>query len=313
MKRALAVPGLWLAVAGGLVLLAAVSNCRKVQDVWGWSPDTAAMVEGRPITMTELNQVLGWGFYAQLNQNEGAPASDSEDVPLLVLEKMIEERLVLAEADRRNLNLDESDEIGVAWLDEGDSQSDLPEAQAEIIRQNLLRQILLHKVTTRIMDEERELSAADWRVFWRDWPRHKPTRYLVRVLFLPPSQEAPILPERGRETLEQMAHRFKLEGFPAILSTAVWLQSGLLDSDLIEVLTAAWVDRKPSPPVRQESSWAIYEVLNLDRKTAAVDELKAARAAYELKAGEEAFRRWLSARRSEADIRINPSLIKPRE
>ena len=310
MKRA----GLWLAAAGGLALLVVVSNCRDGQDVWGWSPDTAAMVEGRPITMTELNQVLGWGFYGQLNQKEGASASaPPEDIPLLVLEKMIEERLVLDEADQRKISLDESEEAGGAWLDEAETQSDLPEAQAETMRQNLRKQILLHKVTAAIMAEERQFSVEDWRDFWREWPKHKPTRYLVRVLFLPPSKEAPLMPERRRENLEQLAQRFKLEGFPAILSTAVWLQSDFLDSDLIEVLTTAWETRNFSPPVRQEGSWAVYEVLSLDRKTAVVAELKAARAAYELKAGEEAFRRWLANRRSSADIRINPSLIQPRE
>jgi hypothetical protein len=86
-----------------------------------------------------------------------------------------------------------------------------------------------------------------------------------------------------------------------------------LDSGLIEALETAWAERRPSPPLRQESSWAIYEVLNLDRKTAAVAELKAARAAYELKVGEEAFSAWLAARRAAADIRVNPSLTQTRE
>ena len=302
MKRAF--PGLWLAAAGGLALLAA--GAAAYWEARGWPPDTAAMVDGRLITMTELNQVLGWGFYDQLSQEKGA----HEDLPLLVLDKIIEERLVLAEAARYRLHLGESEtEADDEGPEEAEPQIDLPPAQAEILRQNLLRQLLLHKITVRIMAEGRRFSGADWRAFWRDWPKNKPTRYLVRALFLSPSNEAPTLSERSRENLEQLAQRFKLEGYPAILSTEVWLQSDLLDRGLIEILEAAWAARKPSPPVRQEGSWAIYEVLDLDRKTAAVAEFKAAQAAYELKVGEEAFRRWLAARRKVADIRIHPSLI----
>jgi hypothetical protein len=309
MRRAS--PGLWLAAAAVLAFLGA---CREVQEALVWSPDTAALVDGRPITMDELNQVLGWGFYGQLSQDEGAAAAAPEAVRLLVLEKMIEERLVLAEAARRKISLEAVEkEIKAARLDESWSRPDLPPDQAENLRQNLLRQLVLHKTTAGIMDDGRRLSAADWQSFWQAWPKKKPTLYLVRVLLLPLSPEAPALPEPGRENFDQMAQRFKLEGFPAVLSEAVWFRSDRLDRGLRAVLEAAWAGRKPSQPVRQEGSWAIYEVLDLDREAAAVDDLRAARAVYELKAGEEAFRGWLEARRAAADIRINPSLIQSRE
>jgi len=305
-------PGGRLAAAGclaaGCLALLAAGACREVQDAWVWPPDTAALVEDRPITTAELNQVLGWGLYGQLSQAEDAPEENSESVPLLVLEKMIEERLVLAEAARRKVSLEAAE---TSLKDE--ANSDLPPAQAESLRRNLLRQAVLHKITARIMIEERRLSAADWRAFWRAWPKSRPTRYLVRVLFLPSSQKAPALPEY-KGNLEQWAQRFKLEGYPAVLSASVWLRSDRLDQDLTATLEKAWAEQKPSPPIRQEGSWAIYEVLDLDRKTAAVAELKAARAAYEFKAGEEAFHSWLSARRATADIKINPSLTQaPRE
>ncbi|MDR2725921.1 MAG: SurA N-terminal domain-containing protein [Candidatus Adiutrix sp.] len=308
MRRTLP-PGRWLTAIGCLAFLAA-GACREVQDAWVWPPDTAALVEGQPITMTELNQVLGWGLYGQLTPEENAPATEA--VPLLVLEKLIEERLVLAEAPRRKISL-EALEKGISRPPEEGADSDLPPAQAESLRRNLLRQAVLHKITGRIMAEERQLSAADWRTFWRAWPKKKPIRYRVRALFLPPSPEAPALPGRGQGGLDQLTQRFKLEGFPVVLSAAVWLRSDRLDETLTATLETAWADKKLSPPVRQEGSWAVYEVLDLDRETAAVAELKAARAAYEFKAGEEAFRGWLSTRRATADIRINPSLTKPLE
>jgi hypothetical protein len=246
-----------------------------------------------------------------LSREEDAPEEHSpEAIPLLELERMIEERLVLAEAARRKVSL-EATEKEISLKDE--ASFDLPPAQAEILRRNWLRQAVLHKITARIMIEERRLSAADWRTFWRAWPKSRPTRYLVRVLFLPSSQKAPALPEY-KGNLEQLTQRFKLEGYPAVLSASVWLRSDRLDQDLTATLEKAWAEQKPSPPIRQEGSWAIYEVLDLDRKTAAAAELKAARAAYEFKAGEAAFHGWLSARRATADIKINPNLTQaPRE
>jgi len=300
--------GFWLTAMGGLALLTAGISCRDAREAaLGWPPDAAALVEGQTITMTELNQVLDWGFYGQLSPKEDAP-EPPENVPLLVLEKMIEERLVLAEADRRKISLGELENEAV-WTDK--SYPTLP--QTEPMRLNLARQMRLHKITSRIMADERRFSDRDWQAFWRKWPRNKPTRYLVQALFIPLSTDPPLMSAQSRDNLEQLAQKFKLEGFPAILSAAVWLQSDLLDSGLAEVLEAAWEARAPSQPVRQEGSWAIYEVLNLDRKTAAVAELKAARAAYELKTGEEAFHRWLKTRRNAADIRINPSLIQTPE
>ena len=300
MRRAL--PGLWLATT---MALFASGACREVQDAWVWPPDTAALVEGRTITMTELNQVLGWGLYGQVSPEEGDLAPEA--IPLLVLDKLIEEQLVLAEGLRRRVPLEE-----VEISDEALSNPDLSPAQVESRRQSLTRQVWLHKIMAKIMTEERRLSAAGWRAFWRAWPKKKPTRYLVRVLFLPSSPKAPALPG-SKANLDQLAQRFKLEGYPAVLSAAVWLRSDRLDNDLIMALETAWADQKPSPPTRQEGSWAVYEVLDLDRKTAAAAELKAARAAYELLAGEEAFHNWLSARRARADIKINPSLLQPRE
>jgi hypothetical protein len=227
---------------------------------------------------------------------------------------MIEERLLLAEAARRKLSLEIlGDEISAARLDKERFKPDLPPAQAEALRQNLLRQLVLHKITTRIMAEERRVSDADWRAFWQVWPKKKPTLYLVRVLFLPSSPKAPALPGPSRGNLEQLTQRFKLEGFPALLSEAVWLRSDYLDNDLEDVLETAWADQQPSPPVRLEGGWAVYEVLDLDRKTAAVAELRAARAAYEFEAGEKAFQSWLEARRAAANIRINPTLTQTRE
>ncbi|MDR2934393.1 MAG: SurA N-terminal domain-containing protein [Candidatus Adiutrix sp.] len=304
-------PGLRLAALAALALLA-TGACREVQEAV-WPADTAALVEGRPITMAELKQVLGWGYYGQLDR-EGASADEAKAVPGLVLDKLIEERLILAEAPRRKISLETAErEARLAEAKEAWSGRDLHSDQAEALRRNLRRQIILHKITDRIMADERRFSDVDWRAFWRAWPKKKPTRYLVRVLFMSPLPEAPVLPEPVPTDLERLAQKFKLEGYPAVLSEAVWLQSDLLDSGLIKALETAWAGRRLSPPLRQESSWAIYEVLRLDRKTAAVAELKAARAAYELKAGEEAFREWLTARRAAADIRINPNLTQTLE
>ena|GEM_PF-2200815 len=306
MRRGLTAKPLATALPFLLALLPSWA-CREAQEGWIWPPDTAALVEDRPITMAELNQVLGWGLHGRLNSGEG-PHTQA-DTPRLVLEKMIEERLVLAEAARLNISM-EAKGISASSLDD-EARPGLSPNQSETFRRNLLRRRALQEITARIMAEERRFSAADWRAFWEAWPKNRPTRYLVRALFLPPVPETPKLPKSGN--FYQMAQNYKLEGIPVILSAPVWLQSDHLDGGLRMVLEDAWAGRKPSAPMRQEESWAIYEVLELDRESAAVAELKAARAAYELKINEEAFSRWLAARRATADISINPNLIKNRE
>ena len=286
--------------------LLAAPACREATEAWVWPPDTAALVEGQAITMAELNQVLGWGLYGQLS----GEAPDSAAVPLMVLERLIDERLLMAEAARFNYSLSAAEnEISAAGLDE--AFPGLSPAQAEALRLNLIRQLVAHKTTARIMAEERRFSAAEWQAFWRAWPRSKATRYQVRGLFLPSSPAAPKLPKA--ENFEQLAQTVKLEGSPALLSEPVWLQSDNLDESFRAVLEEAWAGQRPSPPVRREGGWAVYEVLNLDRETAAVAELKAARAAYELQIGEYAFSRWLSERRAAADIKISPNLTQAQE
>ena len=289
---------IWLCLAA----LLAAGACRETPE---WDPDVAALVDGRPIALAVLDRVLDWGLYPQLSPGE---AEASATVRRRVLDKLIEERLVLLEAGKRGLSVSSEEiEQAAARLEPWLGQAPPPE-QAEALRLSLRNQIISHKMTEIIMREDRNLSAAGWRVFWGNGPRPRPARYRVRALFLPPGPEDPDLPARTRGDLDQLAEKFKLDGLPVVVSTPVWLRDDHLEPGLAEVLETAWARRRTSDPVKLTDSWAVYEVLAVDRRTDAALEMKAARAAYELRAGEEAFRRWLDNRRAAADIRINPIL-----
>ena len=299
---------LWPLAAALPVCLAAIACLEPRAEEW--DPAVAALVDGRPITAAEVNQVISWGLYPQRGPAESGTAEAA--VRRAVLEKLIDARLVLGEAERRGLAVGQYELTrAAAGLESPWAGGALPPGEADALRSALRHQRLAHKMTETIMREGRLLSAESWRSFWVNWPRPRPDRYQVRAMFLPPVLESLDSPARNQGDWGQLAEKFKLEGFPVIISEPLWLRSDRLESGLAEALATAWARRRPSGPVRLASCWVIYEVLAVNRSPEAAQALLAARASYEMRAGEEAFRRWLHARRAEADIRINPNLAGP--
>jgi hypothetical protein len=287
----------WLAL---LLPALAAAGCFSV-----WDPEVAALVNGRPITLAEVDQVLAWGLYPQLGPDPGLPAA----ARALVLEKLIDERVILAEAALRGVSVsDEKVEEAFTILDSAWFGRPPPAAAAAGLRKALRNQLLLRKMEQRIALEERILSAEEWRAFWRDWPKSRPLRFRVRALLIPAAAKPPGLPDLARGDLDQLAQRFKLDGLPVVISEPVWLQGDRLAPGLFEALETASVRGRLSDPFRLQESQAVYEVLAVDRGPSAQEEWRAAQAAFEARAGEKAFSRWLAARRAAADIRINPDL-----
>lgn len=267
-----------------------------------WDPEVIALVNGRPIGKVAIDRVLEWGFYADLGQ----PGEREVTIPL-VLDKLIDEQLILAEAERIGLIIEEQQldraqsDLGTAWF--GTSP---PPAELGELRDALRKQLLLRKMTEKIMVERRVLSAPDWRSFWEGWPKNKPPRYLVRVLLLPPVDQTPVFPTRGRQDLEKLAERFGREGMAAIISGPLWLNGGLFDSKARGALEEGLAKKRLAGPIRLTESWAIYEVLEMETGPSPADEFRAAQTAFENLAGEKAFRDWLDELRTEADIKVNP-------
>lgn len=282
----------------GLLLALGLSGCQEET----WDPEVAVLVNGRPVGRGAIDRVLEWGFYADLGQ----PGEREATIPL-VLDKLIDEQLILAEAERAGLVIEDQhldraqSDLGSAWFG-----SSPPPAELGELRDALRNQLLLRKMTEKIMVERRVLSAAEWRAFWQGWPKNKPPRYLVRVLLLPPVAQTPVFPTRGRQDLEKIADRFERDGLAAIVSGPLWLGGDLFDQRARETLEEGLAQKRLAGPIRLDESWAIYEVLEMEPAPSPADEFRAAQTAFENLAGEKAFRQWLAELRAGAEIRVNP-------
>ena len=293
-RPALIRPGSSRPLAGliGLIFLLTVPACRDE----GWDRETAALVDGRVIPKSMVNDVLAWGFYPALGR--GGETLGPENLAL-ILNRLIDEELILAEAERTGLRLSRK-ELEQAFEDLAPEQA----ADSAALRAVLPRQLLLDRMTRKLMAERRLLSADDWRVFWEQWPQKRPPRFRVRALLLPLTAAPPNLSLEGR--LEDCAARLEREGRPLLLSEEMWLPGEKLSLGERQGLLSALARNSLAGPFPLRESWAVYEVLEIEPGPGLDEEFKAARAAFEARAEEQAFRQWLAERRKTADIRINP-------
>lgn len=288
-----------LALLGTILLaLLLLGGCNEES----WDPEVAVLVNGRPIGKAAIDRVLEWGFYSDLGQ----PGDREATIPL-VLDKLIDEQLILAEAEKIGLTIEDQSleraqsELGTAWFGVNPPPAELGE-----LRDALRNQLLLRKMTEKIMVERRVLSASDWRDFWEGWPKNRAPRYLVKVLLLPPVDHTPVFPTRGRQDLEKLAARFGREGLAAIVSGPLWLNGELFDRKGRQVLEEGLAKKRLAGPIRLTESWAIYEVQEIEPAPGPAEEFRAAQTAFETLAGEKAFREWLEELRSGAEIKVNP-------
>lgn len=285
------------------VSIIAVGGCREQEP---WDTDIAVKVNGRPIPKAALDRVLEWGFYPDLDQG----GEREINIPL-ILDKLINEELILGEAEKIGLVLSPGelseglDNLSSVWFG-----GEPPQAEQAELRQAVARHLLLRKMTEKVINDRKVLSAEKWHDFWEKWPKNKGPSFKMRALLLPPTDDEPQRPAEIKK-LEDLADYFKSQGAAVILSQALWLSGERLDLVISEELSRAFKEKRLSLPIRLDESWAIYEVLSRDLGPGAAEEFEAARRVFEAKAGEEAFQRWLSEIRSEAVVEYAPYLGLP--
>ncbi len=285
-----------------LCLLAAA--CREKP----WDPEVAVLVNGQPIAKKALDKILELGFNPTVTEDE----TKGPDLNLRqILDKLINERLILEEAARAGLSVTDQEVeealnlYATAWFGEK-----APPAELGEMKEALRNQLLLRKMTERVMKEGISLSAGGWRVFWENWPKEHPVLYRVRLLVIPPLKEEPSVPARQRKDLGGAAEYLTSEGLDVLVEGPIWTSGEKVSPEEAAALEEAFEKKSVTRAFRQPESWIMYEPLEIDRGPDEIEELLRAKAAFEELEGEKVFRAWLARVRAEADIRINPAYLE---
>ncbi|MEW5723314.1 MAG: SurA N-terminal domain-containing protein [Thermodesulfobacteriota bacterium] len=294
---------------GALILVALLLGCRPEMD-----ENTAALVNGRRISMADLDEAVG--------QWTGL-SGDQERVGLVrrqVLAGLIEEELILAEAERLGLEVAEEElDRRVAEI-----KADFPEGtfkeslvrnylDFETWRRRLRRHMLITKVTENELAARVRIVPRDWEEFF---DRHKdltprPARLLVRHLSLPDRKQAVKalkLLQSGQD-LPQVLRAVQGRDSDFDPGEPVWTVPERLPRPLAEALAKTAVGGV-SDIIETEAGYTIFQVLEAEdaRPPAAEEVLAEARRKYlEIKRAE-AYALWMDGLKSRAAIAINPAL-----
>ena len=213
--------GQWAAVTILLVVLLVACQTRI-------DPDTAAMVNGRAITMVELDE-------AAKSWESGAESGTAK--PLLRLEalrRLIEESLIVGEAGRRGLRV--SNEELEARLAE--IKADFPGRTFEELlikeyvgyddwKKKLRTHILIRKTTSASLQGRIKSDPGEWRRFYEDQQRSMPDdrRYKVRHITTPDLAEAEAVLgkiEAGQD-FDQAAQQVLGDVAGELMGEAIWV------------------------------------------------------------------------------------------
>ena len=286
--------GLILCLLGLLIILTACNDS-------SWNADVAVMVGDEIIEQKAVNSILELGFYPFLADGEKADGAVSMKQ---ILEKLIDEKLLLMEAKACGLKVEAAEIEALAQQLKPPWGSGLISEEEETqYRTTLHNQLLLRKITEKIIAENLELDAAAWEKFWQAWPKgEKGHKFRVRALI---TTNKPLIAANSLDAVvEDLQNN---EDF--VLSEPFWLSEKNLSVKQSEALNAAWQSAgkiKVSTPEKINSGWVVYEVLEV-KPHDAVSEVALAQKAFEAQAAELAFQRWLQNARQRTTIKINPA------
>ncbi|MDR3153814.1 MAG: SurA N-terminal domain-containing protein [Deltaproteobacteria bacterium] len=321
------------ALAAGAVLFAAalpVLGVYLFQEHYKkqlWDPGHAALVNGRPILSEQVETVLKVGLYPPLSSEGGKPGTVSMRQ---ILDKLIEEELVLQAAERSGLTVSDSEVENFleahlkAWgCGEGARAGymcRLPKGEElESLTAALRQRLLLEKAAAFAAGSRGRRAAREWEGFLEEWVRAHavPRAYEVRALLAEktPAALKALRKARGRAGgLDAIEAALKSAGAGCVLSRPLALDpvkaAGVFSGtpDLAAALTGAAADPARLTQVLElQESYAVLEVLTELAQPSPEEIVRAARAGYEGRVAEAAFRVFLDDLYAEADIEINPN------
>jgi hypothetical protein len=294
-----------------------------------WDPETAAMVNGRPIYRSSLEAVMRAG----LNPGPSVRPGEAALTIRQILDRLVAEELVRQEALAAGLEIPD-DEVNayVAALrssmecPKGGSKVPIcqsPPAQGmdEFLKAVRARQ-QLEKLAQKVIPVLWRPSSPRWRSFWAEWLAKTPKGpvYRVRGLFVQANDEALKAAEKAWRRdlpLTELETKIRVEGFIAIFSRVMSVNPLDPNNKAIfgEADLGAELDPAGSTPpyltkiFRLPNSYVVLEVQEIRPALDPEELAKAARKAFERAEGEAAFREWVEGLRRNAEIVINPNYL----
>ncbi|MDR2366891.1 MAG: SurA N-terminal domain-containing protein [Deltaproteobacteria bacterium] len=314
---------LLLAVLLGLAIVAFQHFYRRQL----WDPSTIALVNGRPVPTSALEEIVSLGYLQPLSDKEGGG-----QVIDGILDRLIDEELIRQAAEREGLVIDPAEvEANLAGYRDsfGCGQDPAPAVcqaafgtSGESLAKAVEKQLLLRRMSDLVSRREWRLSGTEWRAFFRDWLAKYSfsSVFRVRVLLAQDSAESQRLLaaglSRSRPGLEAMAERIREAGLEARVAGPLSLNlmapetlRRFREANLGHELTQAMArPGKTTGPIKLDGSLAAFEVLEISKPVDPEELALAARREYERMAGERAFTLWLAKLREEATVKINPNL-----
>ena len=304
----------WYTAIGALVIALALLGCQVELD-----DNTAALVNGRSITMAELDN---------LGDSHTQTEKDGERNQTLrgqLLEQLIEEELIVQEADAKGITVSE-DELQQRidmFISDFPGQTFQDMLVREYIdydtwREKVRRGLLVEKATsselaTRITMNPKELEEA-FRA--RIALQARPRRFLVRHITTTDENLAKQIRRRiqSGEEFEAVARELAKSAGEPEPPKEYWVYTDRLPQAMARAITGTSMG-KVSEIVRSDFGFSIFQVLKIERydKADAESVLADVKRLYWEKRRAEAYQSWLNELKQKAVIVINPTLTKAAE
>ena len=293
-----------------LLLLAAVTTagCES-----GFDENIAVYVNGRPVTMKALKNM----------QQSGTGTSESEEadpeVQLALLDRLINEELIIEEAERRGLLVTQAEldrEIEAIKADyPNDSFKEMlirEYIDFDTWKEGLRRNLLIAKSTEAIGEEKARIDTESWENFFQAHRSASPEPVRILVRHLTASDRADlekVLKEvrSGKTKLEKAAKKVLGSGEKPGPSEPVWVYLHRLPPEIAQALSGLEVGGI-SDIVETEYGFSIFQVLEIEEKPAPdpAKVLAGLRRQYLEYQRAQAFTQWLEEAKGQAKIVFNP-------
>ncbi|MFH1090991.1 MAG: SurA N-terminal domain-containing protein, partial [Pseudomonadota bacterium] len=276
--------------------------------------DVAALVNGRPIFMDDLELAAkSWSMVSLTDVQK-------QKLNLQSLEQLIEQELIVQEAQRRGLTVSEADlnrrikEIRADYPDDSFEKILIHEyidfgQWKEKLRDNLL----IQKVTEAEMKVRIKLDGQEWAAFFKAHSQSEPSpqRVQVRHITTAKREQAETLlkmVKAGHGFTDLSAAEKKLN---LTISEAIWVYPQMLPASMARAVLETKAGQV-SEIVESRYGFTIFEVLTVEASPPpdAVTAMARIRRAFQEHQKAEAYAMWVTELRDRAQVVINPALSK---